>query len=405
MRLVVGYARPLPGLVGTAGLLALLVGASLGALLLARMEERSAGVAPAREVVAGAALEPSTRADRPAVSAPSEPMLVPRSPAPARPPQTATPLLSLPWSTATWPPTRATTPSRPGPATATLRPATLVTAPPTALPPLTPTPARSHQDAAHPNPPNRRPPPQGTNVPASARNPPRAAGRLAQTGAGMARPVPQVPWPTPAAERVVECDVYVYHEVPSREAMATQIAWFRAAGARFVAMETLLDALAGGPPPPPGCTVLTFDDGLKSQVTNALPALLAARVRATFFVLPGFHDGAHQYMAASDYRRLRAAGMALGAHTLNHPDLTLLFQADPGAAAAEVVESKRRLEAILRAPVDLFAYPFGAVDDQILKIVHSAGFRAAFTTEPSGLHSSRVLLTLPRWHGGLPGEE
>lgn len=69
--------------------------------------------------------------------------------------------------------------------------------------------------------------------------------------------------------------------------------------------------------------VLTYDDALPSQLDNALPALDAARLKATFFL---------SSVRAADIARWRAAaahGHELANHTIFHPCLAATFPADP----------------------------------------------------------------------------
>jgi peptidoglycan/xylan/chitin deacetylase (PgdA/CDA1 family) len=86
-------------------------------------------------------------------------------------------------------------------------------------------------------------------------------------------------------------------------------------------------------------------------------------------------------MSAVQIRRLHAAGMEIGAHTVNHPILTSLSDED---AQAEIADSKRMLEDITGARVTLFAYPNGKpgqdYDAQHVRLVKQAGFSAAVCT-------------------------
>lgn len=79
-------------------------------------------------------------------------------------------------------------------------------------------------------------------------------------------------------------------------------------------------------------------------------------------------------------REMARGGITFGAHTVTHPILSRLPVAE---AKAEIVESKRKIEAEIGRPVDLFAYPVGRRSDyapDVIRIVAEAGFRAALTT-------------------------
>ena len=62
--------------------------------------------------------------------------------------------------------------------------------------------------------------------------------------------------------------------------------------ANVVPLRPALDNLASGRPLPPRAAALTFDDGYLDNATLAGPVLAAAGLPATFFLVPGFLDGA-----------------------------------------------------------------------------------------------------------------
>ncbi len=103
-------------------------------------------------------------------------------------------------------------------------------------------------------------------------------------------------------------------------------------------------------------------------------------------------------MTAEQVRALHCAGMTIGAHTVHHPILSRL---DRGAAATEIDEGRRALQAITGAPVRLFAYPNGKpVDDygpEAVAIVKDLGFDAAVSTSWRAAHRGDDVHQLPRF--------
>jgi peptidoglycan/xylan/chitin deacetylase (PgdA/CDA1 family) len=86
-------------------------------------------------------------------------------------------------------------------------------------------------------------------------------------------------------------------------------------------------------------------------------------------------------MDPAGLRRLRDAGMDIGAHTRSHP---ILARLDDAAAEREIRDGASDLADILGAPVEFFAYPngrpgrdYGARD---VAIVRRLAFRAAVST-------------------------
>ena len=102
-------------------------------------------------------------------------------------------------------------------------------------------------------------------------------------------------------------------------------------------------------------------------------------------------------LSAEMVRTLQASNVEIGAHTVSHPILTSLPDAD---AMAEIAGSKAALEAILDRPVRYFAYPNGKTgldfDERHVAMVRDAGFAAAFSTAPGPVTEADNMFTLPR---------
>lgn len=86
-------------------------------------------------------------------------------------------------------------------------------------------------------------------------------------------------------------------------------------------------------------------------------------------------------MTIAQVRGLVEQGMEVGAHTVNHPILASL---PDDQAQREIGQSKAELEAILEAPVNLFAYPNGKPSLDYTRahvdMVKRAGFTGAVST-------------------------
>lgn len=156
---------------------------------------------------------------------------------------------------------------------------------------------------------------------------------------------------------------------------------------RFAEHVAFLRSLAALMPPAPFAVpesdvprlAVTFDDGYRSVLTTAGPALAAAGIPFTAFV-PYTHveDPGSLYLSRAELRELASLpGAAVGAHGGRHVDLTSL---DDAALAAELAASRSRLEDLLGAPVSAMSYPFGRVDRRVRDAAASAGFRLAGTS-------------------------
>jgi len=86
-----------------------------------------------------------------------------------------------------------------------------------------------------------------------------------------------------------------------------------------------------------------------------------------------------QVMSWDDLRALAAKGWAIGGHTMNHPQLSGLSADEQ---RREISGCKQKLEAVLEAPVEAFAYPFGSALDYTeasREIVRESGYSFALS--------------------------
>ena len=184
-----------------------------------------------------------------------------------------------------------------------------------------------------------------------------------------------------------------------RRAMAR----LHAGGFRALGLREVLERLRRRDPFPPRAFALTFDDGYRSVYAEAFPVLARYGMPATVFLTPG--DGprgaplerltslqGRTMLSWDEIREMQRAGIAFGAHTLTHPDLTRL-PAD--AVEHEICASKSRIAEALGTEVDLFAYPYGRHDTRCRAIV-SRNFSGA-CSDRLGLVTARSdAFALPR---------
>jgi peptidoglycan/xylan/chitin deacetylase (PgdA/CDA1 family) len=92
-------------------------------------------------------------------------------------------------------------------------------------------------------------------------------------------------------------------------------------------------------------------------------------------------------MGRRDYRPLTTAELIqlgqsefidIGAHTVTHPLLSVMSQADQ---SAEIVGSRQKLTEILGSRVDAFSYPYGNFTPETVDIVEAARFEVGLTTD------------------------
>ncbi|MDL2353692.1 MAG: polysaccharide deacetylase family protein [Pseudomonadota bacterium] len=103
-------------------------------------------------------------------------------------------------------------------------------------------------------------------------------------------------------------------------------------------------------------------------------------------------------MRTDQLRRLHAAGMEIGGHTVSHP---ILARMSAAGARDEIAAGKAQLEQLIGAPVRLFAYPNGIPGQDYqaehVDIVRSLGFDAAVCTSWGAARPGGDLFQLPRF--------
>jgi len=88
--------------------------------------------------------------------------------------------------------------------------------------------------------------------------------------------------------------------------------------------------------------------------------------------------------------------VTIGAHTVNHPKLSILNRE---IIKRELQESKDRIEKIIKKEVSVFAYPFGGYMDynrDVIEVCNEVGFKKAATTVEANSYLWDNPLKIPR---------
>jgi len=185
--------------------------------------------------------------------------------------------------------------------------------------------------------------------------------------------------------------VLVYHNISAAEKgrlsiavrnFEAQMRQLHDEGFQTVGLADFLAFTAGRRQLPRKSVLLTFDDGYKSFVQYAHPTLKGYGFGATLFVYSDF-VGAGSGLSWQDLRALSEQGYDVQAHSKSHANLRRK-EGESEAAYA------KRIEAELGYPLTLFkkylgrsseslAYPYGEVDDELLRHIAKYGYTAAFT--------------------------
>lgn len=273
-----------------------------------------------------------------------------------------------------------------------------------------------------------------TNTPTSTATPTRTPTSTA-TPTPSATPTPTntaTPVPTPTAtpthpptpdgiKRTAHVPILMYHYIsdPPPDAdryrldlsitpkkFEEQLVWLIQNGYHTISLYDLYNHLMVGAPLPDKPIILTFDDGYADAYENAFPLLQKYGLTGTFFVLTGPADrgGDGRYLTWEQMAQMSAAGMDIELHSREHYDLRhrsfqfLVFQ---------ILGGKQSIEAHTQKPVHWFAYPSGRYDAAVIRVLKSADFWGALTTNPGSTHTSTNRYELPRLrvHGAYTLED
>lgn len=172
--------------------------------------------------------------------------------------------------------------------------------------------------------------------------------------------------------------ILAYHSISKYDSVITtlphlfreQMAWLADSGTPVVPLGSVRNT--------PGSVALTFDDGYRDFLEEALPVLTQFRLPATVFVVAGRCGGKNDWDQAGyrsiptlelmnweEVRQAAGAGVEIGAHTYSHPDLRRLGEAE---VAQELARCQQEIAAQTGQSVRSLAYPYGHSDAAVRRI-------------------------------------
>lgn len=103
-------------------------------------------------------------------------------------------------------------------------------------------------------------------------------------------------------------------------------------------------------------------------------------------------------MTTSQLQALQAAGMEIGGHTMDHPILAVISEAE---ARQQIADNRAHLTRLLGRPPRYFAYPNGRPEQDYqathARMVAELGYEAAFTTSYGSAGPESGVFELPRF--------
>ncbi len=208
-------------------------------------------------------------------------------------------------------------------------------------------------------------------------------------------------------QRDLHLPTLMYHQFDDDESRYTismwrfeqQLTWLRDNGYTAITMSEAYDYFYGYGSLPDKPVILTFDDGWWSH-WDVAAVLDRYEMPGVFFITLDEQPR----MSDAQIADLAARGHEIGGHTNLHPDLTTVSD---DRLRTEVTGNRQRLQEISGAPVDFFAYPYGAYDGRVIAAVEAAGYRGAVAAWGGTGWSSDLRWNQPRVEitGGISLDE
>jgi peptidoglycan/xylan/chitin deacetylase (PgdA/CDA1 family) len=137
--------------------------------------------------------------------------------------------------------------------------------------------------------------------------------------------------------------------------------------------------------------VITFDDGYVDIYQNAFPILQEMGFVGVFYIYVD-HVGSRGYVNTEQIKVLADNGWEIGNHSMSHADLTI----NHSNLNFEVQQSRLRLEEAIGVKVETLSYPYGKVDDFVIKILRNYGYLAGMGLGLNWEHTPDTIFDLSR---------
>ncbi|MTK64178.1 MAG: polysaccharide deacetylase family protein, partial [Methanobacterium sp.] len=169
----------------------------------------------------------------------------------------------------------------------------------------------------------------------------------------------------------------------STAAFRDQMRYLRRQGYHSVSLEEWVSAIEANRPIPGRPVIITFDDGYKDFLENALPILERSDFHPSVFVVTESVGGIDDWeprsqplalMSWADLREVMARGMNIGSHTVRHPDLLTVSEDE---FRLECDRSAKRLWDELGRQPTVIAYPWGRSHPVARELLAEYGYRIA----------------------------
>ncbi|MEP0827482.1 MAG: polysaccharide deacetylase family protein [bacterium] len=151
-----------------------------------------------------------------------------------------------------------------------------------------------------------------------------------------------------------------------------------------------------------GELVITFDDGYRSLLDRAVPAIQARQIPFAIFIPAGFAGKQNRWdytylfnkrahLTPEELRYLSDSGVEIGSHGMTHICLTDLSDR---LLRLELENSRKTLEDMTGREVTYLSYPFGRYNERVEVSALDAGYQRGFSL--AGFRRSRLGFSISR---------
>lgn len=167
--------------------------------------------------------------------------------------------------------------------------------------------------------------------------------------------------------------------------------WLYDNGYQTITVTALADLMRYGGEIPQRPVVITFDDGNLDVFDYAYPIMKKYGLVGTFYIVENYIDSSDM-ISTDQVKELIQNGWEIGLHSRSHAHLT----AEGVDLADEIRLAKLDMEEKLGVAINSFAYPFGEINADVIRLTISYGFTSAVGLGVATSHSMNTIYYLDR---------
>lgn len=177
------------------------------------------------------------------------------------------------------------------------------------------------------------------------------------------------------------------------EAFDQQMRYLQTNGYKTASIDTVVDSIMNRRQLDAKTVALTFDDGFVDMYTYAYPLLKKYNFVGNFAIPAGLLETPDYLTWAQLTEIAQDPHMHVYNHSYSHAGLKYMTVEK---IVPEVTQGQRNIQEKLGLRSNIFFYPFGEFNNQIIEVLKANGYIAAFSTLPGTLQCESALMTLHR---------